>query len=425
MIMHATGSALVLRPLVLSFAHPRRFAGCKVLCSATVETKQRVVPQTNDLLSPYKLKDFQLEHRIVLAPLTRCRAIGSVPQPAAQEYYRQHTTKGGLLIAEATCISTEGHGYPQTPGIYTQDQIEAWRPVMDAVHEAGGVFFLQLWHCGRASHPDFQPGGALPLAPSALSIGPDWKVYTPSGKEEAYVVPQAIDQQKIAEIVQQYADGARNAIAAGFDGVEIHGANGYIIDQFLKTGSNHRTDEYGGPIENRARFAMEVTRAVAEAVGPERTAIRLSPFTTFLDAIDEDPVALGSYMAEQLNPLDLAYLHMVEPRVPSGATEGDYDSSASLKPFREIYKGTFMVAGGFDRELGIEAIRDGSADLVAYGRLFLANPDLPERFALDAPLNRYDRSTFYTFDQVKGYLDYPFLDQVDPDKAKELAALAA
>ncbi len=367
------------------------------------------------LFSPVKLGRYTLPNRIVMAPLTRNRAgEGDTPGAINAIYYRQRAS-AGLIVSEGSQISPQGLGYPNTPGIYSQAQIEGWRLVTDAVHELGGRIFLQLWHVGRSSHPDFQLNGELPVAPSA--IAPAGMVMTYTG-EKPFVTPRALDISEIPGIVEQYRRGAENALAAGFDGVEIHGANGYLLDQFLHDGSNHRTDEYGGSIENRARLLMEVTQAVTEVWGSDRVGVRLSPSGTFNSMSDSDPKALFTYVVDALNRFDLAYLHLVEPRInedslnrwkKSNVKDDGEEEGLTSRYFRSIYRGTIISAGGYDRELGNATIAAGDADLIAYGRLFISNPDLPERFARNAPLNPYDRSTFYG-GGVKGYIDYPSLE---------------
>lgn len=374
-----------------------------------------VAPEAQPLFEPYKMGPFELSHRLVLAPLTRCRAFGTVPQPNAARYYAQRASPGGLMISEATCISQAGHGYPCTPGVYTAEQIAGWKPITQAVRDKGAVFFLQLWHVGRASHPEYQPEHQPPVSSSAVRISDAWDVYTPKGQPAKYPVPRPLEIPEIKAIVKEFAQGAKNALEAGFDGVEIHGANGYVIDQFLKDKVNMRTDEYGGSIENRCRFALEVVEAVVEAIGAERVGIRLSPFNEFLDCIDTHPYSTNIYLLEQLNKYNLAFIHMVEPRVPSNGD--NVETQHSLTPFRKVWHGTFISAGGHTRQTGIECVRDGEADLVCYGRHFLANPDLPKRFALNAPLNKYDRNTFYTQGE-EGYADYPFLEEVEATEAK-------
>lgn len=357
------------------------------------------------LFTPIKFGVFELTHRIAMAPLTRCRAIGTVPAAAAVEYYTQRAHRGGMLISEGTCVTQAGQGYPHTPGIYTPEQLAAWRPITKAVKEHGTTFVCQLWHVGRASHQEYQPNGAAPLGPSAIAISdsdPSWRVYTSKGAE-VYPVPHAMTIPEIKEAIQQFRQAARNAIDVGFDGVEIHGANGYLLDEFIKTSSNKRTDEYGGPIENRARLVLEVVQAVVDEVGADRVGLRLSPFIHFLDVEDETPYATFSYILEKLQPLGLAYVHLIEPR-----TYGDGQITQTLEPFRRLYKGTMIMAGSYTGVSAAKAIADGHADLVAFGRSYLSNPDLPKRFLLHAPLNKYDRATFYSHG-MEGYIDYPAL----------------
>ncbi|KAI7840032.1 hypothetical protein COHA_006238 [Chlorella ohadii] len=395
------------------------------------------------LFTPYTLPGgLQLQHRIVYAPLTRCRAFNNIPQPNAALYYSQRATPGGLMISEGTIISERGHGYPCTPGIYTEEQVAAWKPVVKAVKDKGAAFFCQIWHVGRASHPHYQPNEELPISASSLPITDDNKCFSLKTMQypfrpsldssfqqlEDYVAPRQLDASELPAIVDQYRQAARNAIDAGFDGVEIHGANGYLIDQFLKDGINNRSDAYGGSVENRCRFALEVVEAVVKEIGAEKTGIRLSPFGGFLSAQDSDPVGSISYLLEQLNKYNLAFVHCVEPRV---AGSGDLPADQvkdSLEPFRKasigvvfvhfflVYKGTFISAGGHTAASGGEAIASGAADLVCYGRHYLANPDLPRRFRLGAPLNKYDRNTFYSQGE-EGYIDYPFLEESEEGKA--------
>ncbi|ONI35662.1 hypothetical protein PRUPE_1G548600 [Prunus persica] len=363
-------------------------------------------PPTIPLLTPYKMGKFNLSHRIVLAPLTRQRSYNNIPQPHAILYYSQRTSQGGLLIAEASGVSDTAQGYPDMPGLWTREQVEAWKPIVDAVHAKGGVFFCQIWHAGRVSNSGFQPNGQAPISctdkplpPQLLTNGVDIAQYTP---------PRRLKTDEIPQIVNDFRLAARNAIEAGFDGVEIHGAHGYLIDQFMKDQVNDRTDEYGGSLENRCRFALEIVEAVVNEIGAEKVGIRLSPFADYMESADSDPKALGLYMSKSLNKYGILYCHMVEPRMK---TAGDNSETPdSLLPMREAFKGTFIAAGGFDREDGNNAVAEGRADLVAYGRFFLANPDLPKRFELNAPLNKYNRETFYTSDPVIGYTDYPFLE---------------
>lgn len=360
------------------------------------------------LLSPVKVGRYELPNRVVMAPLTRNRAgAGNVPGPLNATYYTQRAS-AGLLITEASQIAPEGLGYPNTPGIYSPEQVEGWRLVTDAVHAQGGRIFLQLWHVGRISHPSLQPGGILPVAPSA--IAPAGEASTFEGPQP-FVTPRALDIHEIPGIIEQYRQAANNALAAGFDGVEVHGANGYLPDQFLHDGSNQRTDAYGGSIENRARFLLEAIEAVVGVWGSDRVGVRLSPSGTFNDMADSNPKALFSYVVDALNRFDLAYLHLVEPRADEAAATRDPASDEAMLDshyFRQLYRGTIIGAGGYDQQLAEGAIAAGDVDLVAFGRWYISNPDLVERFAQQAPLNPYDRSTFYGGAE-KGYTDYPTL----------------
>jgi N-ethylmaleimide reductase len=353
------------------------------------------------LLSPVKLGRYELPNRIVMAPLTRNRAgAGNVPRDLNATYYVQRAS-AGLIITEATQISPQGQGYPATPGIYSAEQVAGWRMITDAVHAQGGRIFLQLWHVGRISHPSLQPNGELPVAPSAIAAEGNASTYE---GEQPFVTPRALETEEIPGIIEAYREGARKALEAGFDGVEVHSANGYLLDQFLHDGSNQRTDQYGGSIENRARLTLEVVDAVVGVWGSDRVGIRLSPSGTFNDVHDSDNKALFSYVVDALNRFDLAYLHLVEPRADMNPPAPELTSGY----FRSIYQGTIISAGGHDRESGEATIASGDADLIAYGRWFISNPDLPQRFALNIPLNPYDRSTFYGGDE-QGYTDYPTL----------------
>lgn len=355
--------------------------------------------QHPNLLSPIQIGPYTLSNRMAMAPMTRNRAgEGNVPTPATATYYAQRAS-AGLLITEASQVSEQGVGYLGTPGIHTDEQTAGWRQVTEAVHARGGRIFLQLWHVGRISHPDLQPGGGLPVAPSALQ--PEGMAYTASGKKP-FVTPRALETDEIPGLVAQFASGARRALEAGFDGVEIHAANGYLIDQFLRDGSNQRTDAYGGSAENRARFLVEVVEAVVAIWGADRVGVRFSPTSPFNDMQDSDPAATFGYAARELDRFGLAYLHVIEP----AGTE------TSIVPvLRESFRGPLMINGGYTRETGNAVLATGLADLVSFGVPFLANPDLPERFAEDAPLNTPDPSTFY-FGTEKGYIDYPTRDAV-------------
>jgi N-ethylmaleimide reductase len=356
-----------------------------------------------NLFSPYKLGNLELPNRIIMAPLTRQRAgQGNIPNQMNVEYYVQRAS-AGLIIAEATQVIAEGQGYPHTPGIHSAAQVAGWKLVTDAVHQAGGRIYLQLWFTGRISHPDFQPNGELPVAPSA--IAPKGEILTFEGMKP-YVTPRALETDEIPTIVEQYRQGAENALAAGFDGVEIHSANGYLIDQFLRDGTNHRTDKYGGSPENRARFLLEITEAVTSVWGGNRVGVRFSPSGTFNEMSDSDPKATFGYATEALNQFNLAYLHIYE------ATEADIRHGGKVLPtsyLRSLYKGTLIVNGGYDKNRADTVIATGLADLVAFGTLFISNPDLPRRFALNARLNEPDYTTFYGGAE-KGYIDYPTLD---------------
>jgi N-ethylmaleimide reductase len=352
-----------------------------------------------DLFTPFQLGALALPNRVVMAPMTRNRAgRGSVPGALAAEYYRQRAS-AGLIVTEATQVSPQGVGYPGTPGIHDDLQVAGWQRVTDAVHAAGGRIFLQLWHVGRISHPSLQPDGALPVAPSAIAAKGD--AFTASGPQP-FVTPRALETAEIPGIVAQFENGARRARAAGFDGVEIHGANGYLIDQFLRDGTNRRTDRYGGSLQNRARFLLEVTEAVADVWGAERVGVRLSPQSDFNDMHDSDPRATFGHAALALEPFGLAYLHIVEPAGVTGARP--------LAPdLKEAFGGPLMVNGGYTRALAERALAQGHADLVSFGTSFLANPDLPLRLARNVPLNAPDPATFYGGD-ARGYTDYPALE---------------
>nr|URQ29605.1 oxophytodienoate-reductase 3 [Sinningia speciosa] len=373
------------------------------------------------LFSPYKMGKFNLSHRVVLAPMTRCRALNNIPQPALLQYYTQRATNGGFLITEGTMISPTAAGFPHVPGIFNREQVEAWKKVVDAVHAKGAIIFCQLWHVGRASHPVLQPGGIAPLSSTNKPISKKWRVLLPDGSYEMYPTPRKLATYEIPELVEHYRQAALNAIEAGFDGIEIHGAHGYLIDQFLKDGINERTDEYGGSLHNRCKFIMQVVQSTVAAVGAERVGVRISPAIDHLDATDSNPLSLGLAVIERLNKLQidcgskLAYLHVTQPRYTAyGQTESGSHGSAEeetlfMRTWRRTYNGTFICSGGFTRQLGIEAVAQGDADLVAYGRFFISNPDLVLRLKLNAPLTRYIRATFYTHDPVVGYTDYPFL----------------
>ena len=352
-----------------------------------------------DLFSPISLGRLQLPNRIVMAPLTRNRAAaGDVPTPMHATYYSQRAT-AGLIITEASPISPEGVGYPGTPGIYSEAQIAGWELVTRAVHDAGGHIFQQLWHVGRISHPDLQPGGAVPVAPSA--IRPEGEAITATGMKP-FVTPRALEPGEIQAIVAQYATAARNALNAGFDGVEVHAANGYLIDQFLRDGSNRRTDDYGGSLENRSRFLREILQVVCQAVGADRVGVRLSPENSFNDMRDSQPQETFEFVAGLLNGFGPAYLHVVEGDMVSAGKNIDYGR------IRAAFEGLYVANCRYDLARAQQAIAAGAADMVSFGALYIANPDLVERFKTGAALNVPDPETFYGGDE-HGYTDYPFL----------------
>jgi N-ethylmaleimide reductase len=360
---------------------------------------------TRDLFSSFQLGDLTLPNRIVMAPMTRNRAgAGNAPVAMNAAYYGQRAS-AGLVVTESTQISPQAVGYPATPGIHSSEQIEGWKLVTNAVHEHGGRIFLQLWHCGRISHPSLQPEGTLPVAPSA--IAPQGQASTYTGLQP-FVAPRALETDEIPEIVDQFRQAANNAMIAGFDGIELHGAYGYLIDQFLQDGANQRTDRYGGTIANRVRFLLEVTEAVCQVWGTYRVGIKLSPSNTFNDMHDSDPKATFSYTINALNTFDLAYLHLMEPTSADIRHGGIPIPVTELRP---LFRGTVMANGSYTKETGNAAISARAADLISFGVLFLANPDLPERFRQNASLNQPDRNTFYGGDE-KGYTDYPFLSVV-------------
>lgn len=356
------------------------------------------------LFDPVRLGEIALANRVVMAPLTRNRALGPgrVPAPLAVEYYSQRAD-AGLIITEATQIAPLGQGYLDTPGIYSAAQVAAWRAVTDAVHARGGKIVVQLWHVGRISHVSLLPEGEVPVAPSAIAA--NGKTFTAQGFEPVSA-PRALRLDELPGIVEQYRVAARNAVAAGFDGVEVHGANGYLLDQFLRDGMNRRSDAYGGPIAHRARLLLEVMEAVTREIGSGRTGLRLSPVTPANDASDSDPQPLFNHVAERLAPLKLAYLHVIE-----GATGGPRDVAPfDYDALRVRAQAPWMVNNGYDRKMALDAVASGRADVVAFGRPFIANPDLVRRLREDAPLAVADRATFYG-GGAKGYTDYPALPQ--------------
>ena len=358
------------------------------------------------LFTSVKVGPYEFTHRVVLAPLTRMRAEdGAIPGPLMAEYYAQRTSKGALLIGEATIAAANGTGYLGAPGLFDDNQIAGWRAVTDAVHAKGGKIFLQLYHAGRQSHVDVQPNGAQPVGPSEVLHGgvaytaTGWVPNTPN---------RALKTEEIAGLVESFRSAAARGVQAGFDGVELHAANGYLFDQFLQDGSNKRTDIYGGSFENRARFLIETTKAVIGVWGSNKVAVRLGPSGTWGDMSDSDPDGLFTYVAEELDKLNLAYVHLIEPRVLGNVDDETKDQNpVAAQTIRKHYKGTLIAAGGFKGDTAEAIVTAGDADLVAFGRDFIANPDLPERLRRNLPLNAYDRPSFFGGTEV-GYTDYPF-----------------
>jgi N-ethylmaleimide reductase len=360
------------------------------------------------LFSSLQVGALLLKHRIVMAPLTRMRASqpGNVPSDLNAAHYEQRATDGGLIIAEASQITASGQGYPATPGIHSQQQIEGWRAVTSAVHAKGAVIFLQLWHVGRVSHSSFQPEGVLPIAPSPVSA--EGNHFTANWSQQPFETPRELGTHEVQEVVKAYGDAAKNALAAGFDGVELHGANGYLVEQFLQSHTNQRSDRYGGSLENRTRFLIEVTEALVTAVGPERVGVRLSPFGIANHSGEPEPLPLYQYAVRRLAELNIAYLHLVEPRA-SGTGKIDIvrdNVPSASELLRPIWPGVLIAAGGYDPKSAERVVWAGQADAVAFGRSFISNPDLVERIRKDAPFNPWNRSTFYG-GGGEGYVDYP------------------
>ena len=355
-----------------------------------------------DLFSPLRLGAIELPNRIVMSSLTRNRAGEvNVPTDLMVEYYRQRAS-AGLILTEASPVCPEGHGYPRTPGIHSAEQIAGWKKVTDAVHAAGGRIAIQLWHVGRISHPDLQPDGAAPVAPSALR--PAGQTITFTGMQD-YVTPRVLETSEIPGVVAAFVQAAKNAMAAGFDGVEVHGGNGYLIDQFLRSSTNQRSDAYGGSKENRARLLLEIIAAVTADIGNDRVGLRLSPVTPFNDIADADPQATFDYVVGELNRFDLAFLDILQGT--GGAPQAEWLPFDYVR-LRAIYKGRLILNNGYDFATGQAAVQGGAADAIAYGRALLANPDLVERFRRGAPLNQPDYAKLYVGEE-KGYTDYPFL----------------
>lgn len=362
------------------------------------------------LFDPIQLGSIALANRIVMAPLTRNRAPQQLPNALMREYYRQRgnpATGAGLIITEATQVCPMGQGYLDTPGIHSAEQVAAWRTITDAVHAEGGKIVVQLWHVGRISHSSLLPGGAAPV--SSTSQAAKGKTFTTDGFVDCSV-PRMLRADEIPALIHDYRQAARNAIDAGFDGVEVHGANGYLLEQFLQSRSNKRNDAYGGSIANRCRLHLDIARAVVAEVGAARTGIRLSPFGVANDSGEDDPLPLYTHLVAELAKLDLVYLHLIEPRA-SGTGKADIvrDGQPSVAALlRPLWPNVLIDAGGYDRAGALQAVAGGQVDAVAFGRFFISNPDLPERIRRDAPFTPYHRPTFYT-PGAEGYTDYPAL----------------
>jgi N-ethylmaleimide reductase len=385
------------------------------IATATRPSRTVSEPDVDVLFEPYRLGPFQLPHRVIMAPLTRSRARhpDNVPSTLATCYYAQRAS-AALIVTEATQISMQGQGYAWTPGIHSREQVEAWSRITHAVHQSNGLIFCQLWHVGRISHPSLQPDNMLPVAPSAII--PQGKAFIENERGEGelvpFVRPRALDIEEMPYLLGQYARAARNAQLADFDGVEIHAANGYLLDQFIESGTNSRADMYGGSVANRTRLLFETVEAATLTWGPDRVGVRISPFGRLNDIRDDDPQATFGYLAERLSEYGLAYLHMVNPATEQ-MQKGEPPAPQALRMaelIRSKFNGTLIVAGGFQRDTAAQWLREGRADLIAFGRKFIANPDLPERLRIGAALNVDDPTTYYGGGQ-KGYTDYPSLAQ--------------
>ncbi|MFZ6647358.1 alkene reductase [Undibacterium sp. TJN25] len=360
----------------------------------------------SQLFQSVKVGPYTFRHRIAMAPLSRLRSnADGTPTELAAEYYGQRASEGGLIVSEGTFMAEGGNGYLGVPGINADRQINRWKKITDAVHAKGGYIFLQLWHVGRQSHAEHQPAGGAPVAPSAEPF--EGMVFTTEGWV-ASTPARALEIHEIEDLVEEYRKATQRAVAAGFDGVEVHAANGYLLDQFLQDGSNKRNDAYGGSIENRARFLMQAVDAAASVIGINRVGVRISPSGEFGGMKDSAPEALFSHVAQKLNKLNLAYLHLIEPRVSGNETNNskDQQTPVAAQLIRKHYKGIIIAAGGFTPESAAAIIEEGHADLVAFGRHFISNPDLPERIRNSIPLAKYNRDTFYGGKEV-GYTDYP------------------
>lgn len=367
--------------------------------------------KADPLFQPIRLGALELKHRVVMAPLTRMRAHepGNIPHALNAQYYGQRASDGGLQITEATDISPQARGYRRVPGVFTPEQVAGWKTVTQAVHEKGGLIVNQIWHVGRVSHSSLQPGYARIVGPSAIAA--PGEISDANGESVPFETPRALELDEIATIQADFVQAAINARSAGFDAVELHGANGYLIDQFLNNGSNARTDRYGGSIENRARFLLEVVDAVAAAIGADRVGVRLSPWSGILGMVDSDGVSLWQHVISELGKRKIAYLHLIEPRADFTNDEKPLNMSAPdvASLFKKTFNGPTVSAGGYQPDTARAAIASGKADAIAFGRPFIANPDLPDRLRTNAPLNRHVRATFYGGDAI-GYTDYPFLE---------------
>ncbi|MBN4076656.1 alkene reductase [Mariprofundus ferrooxydans] len=352
------------------------------------------------LFAPLKLGGITLSNRMIMAPLTRNRAPESLATALMEKYYTQRAS-AGLIITEGSQISELAVGYPATPGIYSDEQVESWKMVTNAIHDQGGYVFVQLWHCGRISHPSYH-NGELPVAPSRIQ--PEGQAFTYNGLQD-FVQPRALQLDEIDKIIEQYRIAAKQAVKAGFDGVEIHGANGYLLDQFLRDSTNHRNDKYGGSIENRTRLLVEVTESVCNEIGADKVGVRISPVNSFNDIYDSDPQALFNHVAKQLSKIKPVYLHAVEVNMA-----GEPDINVDIQQIRNNFSGLYIGNGGYEKNSGNDAIESGAADMIAYGSYFLANPDLPERFKQNAKLNEPDINSFYGGDE-HGYTDYSTLNK--------------
>jgi N-ethylmaleimide reductase len=365
------------------------------------------------LFTPVRFGPMQLKHRVVMAPLTRSRSIqpDAIPSDLMAQYYAQRASDGGLIIGEATNISVASRGWLGAPGLYSAEQVEGWRKIVNGVHAKGGHMFAQLWHTGRSSRIELT-GGETPVSASVNSAywqDPSHLISAPDG----WLMPsphRALAVAEIPGILEDYRKAAQHAQDAGFEGVELHAANGYLLDQFLQDGSNKRTDEYGGSIENRSRFLLEVVDALVSVWGGDRVAVRIGPGGTWNGMSDSNPEALFTYVVEQLNPFGLAYLHIIEPRVKGNVVIQQGQGAIAAEQLRKVFRGKILAAGGFEPDTAEATVEQGTADAVAFGRHFLSNPDLPRRIREGLPLTDYDRDTFYTFD-ARGYVDYPFYDE--------------